>query len=318
MGKMRYFTQDVIICPSVNSLKIRWEIENVVEISTFYSKTSYNCWLIKMHFVLSLDVTSAAIWLWVTLQLVYGWWFGLQEWWRHWLALRSFSVVVIVFSVCNRAFMTELFSHHRHPAAMLATTAKVKTEALRSVHVSKSPQAVGLLSVAAVLSLIMWYIFSFLTLFMNKYTLDALHAEPFLFCKYHFIASWSYASEVTSLWRYINTFIIIIIYLQSPLGIQSRIYVVTWYPSISLCVCPSLCSIMGQLQQTSCCSFAAVGPVAIANRRYGSIAVWLPLNSSDMWQVNVGSATLIVYVGSWAQTCCLLLSSVLTFWRFDK
>jgi len=81
--------------------------------------------------------------------------------------------------------MTELFSHHRHPATMVVTTAKVKTEALRLVHVSKSPHAMGLLSVAAILSLIMWYIFSFLTLFMNKYTLDALQAEPFLFCEFH-------------------------------------------------------------------------------------------------------------------------------------
>ena len=72
---------------------------------------------------------------------------------------------------------------------MVVTAAQVKTEARRSVHVSKSPQAVGLLSVAAVLSLIMWYIFSFLTLFMNKYTLDALQAEPFLFCEYH-VACW--------------------------------------------------------------------------------------------------------------------------------
>ena len=70
---------------------------------------------------------------------------------------------------------------------MVVATAKVKTEALRSVHVSKGPPAVGLLSVAAILSLIMWYIFSFLTLFMNKYTLDALQAEPFLFCEYFLV-----------------------------------------------------------------------------------------------------------------------------------
>jgi len=45
----------------------------------------------------------------------------------------------------------------------------------------------GLLSFAAFLSLVMWYIFSFLTLFMNKYTLDALQAEPFLFCECHYL-----------------------------------------------------------------------------------------------------------------------------------
>jgi len=35
----------------------------------------------------------------------------------------------------------------------------------------------------AIMSLIFWYLFSFLTLFMNKYTLDTLRAEPFLFCE---------------------------------------------------------------------------------------------------------------------------------------
>ena len=88
--------------------------------------------------------------------------------------------------------MSEPFSHRRHPDTMLVTSAHVKTEALRSVHVSKGAPAVGLLSVAAILSLIMWYIFSFLTLFMNKYTLDALQAEPFLFCEYHVITLLTY------------------------------------------------------------------------------------------------------------------------------
>jgi len=85
--------------------------------------------------------------------------------------------------------MTEPLSHRRHPVDMV--TAHVKADALNSVHSavhsSSSPQSLGLFSIAAVLSLIMWYIFSFLTLFMNKYTLDALEAEPFLFCEYFYL-----------------------------------------------------------------------------------------------------------------------------------
>lgn len=45
----------------------------------------------------------------------------------------------------------------------------------------------NLLNTHAILSLIFWYIFSFLTLFMNKYTLTTLRAEPFIFCKYHVV-----------------------------------------------------------------------------------------------------------------------------------
>jgi len=98
--------------------------------------------------------------------------------------LLSAEHVTIVATILHKcAFMTEPFSHRRHPVNMLAS-AHVKTEPLKSVHYSTNVQAVGLLSVAAILSLIMWYIFSFLTLFMNKYTLDALQAEPFLFCEY--------------------------------------------------------------------------------------------------------------------------------------
>jgi len=77
-------------------------------------------------------------------------------------------------------------SHRRHPDNMVFSTL-VRTVPLKSVHYSSNPQAVGLLTVAAVLSLIMWYLFSFLTLFMNKYTLDALNAEPFLFCEYIYL-----------------------------------------------------------------------------------------------------------------------------------
>jgi len=83
--------------------------------------------------------------------------------------------------------MTEPFSHRRHAANMLTPAQVIKTEPLKTVHYSSNPRAMGLFSIAAIISLIMWYIFSFLTLFMNKYTLDALQAEPFLFCEYHYM-----------------------------------------------------------------------------------------------------------------------------------
>lgn len=51
----------------------------------------------------------------------------------------------------------------------------------------------GLLSFGAIVALIVWYLTSFLTLFMNKYTLTTLEAEPVLFCElpaWHLLVYW--------------------------------------------------------------------------------------------------------------------------------
>lgn len=47
----------------------------------------------------------------------------------------------------------------------------------------------GLLNFAAITSLIVWYLTSFLTLFMNKYTLTTLEAEPILFSTVQIVVS---------------------------------------------------------------------------------------------------------------------------------
>ena len=54
---------------------------------------------------------------------------------------------------------------------------------VKPVH-SGAPVTEGLFNVAALIWLVLWYLSSFLTLFMNKYTLDAFQAEMFLFCKF--------------------------------------------------------------------------------------------------------------------------------------
>ena len=53
-----------------------------------------------------------------------------------------------------------------------------------------SSKVQGLWSLAAMLSLIVWFITSFLTLFMDKYTLSVLGVEAFLFCM-NFNILWS-------------------------------------------------------------------------------------------------------------------------------
>jgi len=48
---------------------------------------------------------------------------------------------------------------------------------------AKMTQSVSLLSMKALLVLCLWYTFSFTSLFLNKYVLDALHADILLFSK---------------------------------------------------------------------------------------------------------------------------------------
>src|SRR6218665_4058664 len=64
---------------------------------------------------------------------------------------------------------------HQKMAAAKIDGIKLKVEE-ESLH--------GLLSFGAIVSLIVWFLSSFLTLFMNKYSLPTLEAEPVLFCEY--------------------------------------------------------------------------------------------------------------------------------------
>lgn len=50
-------------------------------------------------------------------------------------------------------------------------------------------KSLGLLSFGAIMALVVWYLTSFLTLFMNKYTLTTLEAEPVLFSTVQIVVS---------------------------------------------------------------------------------------------------------------------------------
>lgn len=54
---------------------------------------------------------------------------------------------------------------------------------------SEDDKSLGLLSFGAIVSLIVWYVTSFLTLFMNKYTLTTLEAEAVLFSTVQIVVS---------------------------------------------------------------------------------------------------------------------------------
>jgi len=48
----------------------------------------------------------------------------------------------------------------------------------------KTMEALSLVGVRALLALVLWYIFSFGAIFLNKYVVDMLDAEIIIFCRY--------------------------------------------------------------------------------------------------------------------------------------
>jgi solute carrier family 35 protein E2 len=74
-----------------------------------------------------------------------------------------------------------------------AMLAPVKMDPVRPagvvVHTPGTVTTEGLFNIAAMTWLILWYLSSFLTLFMNKHTLDAFQAEPFLFSTIQIVVS---------------------------------------------------------------------------------------------------------------------------------
>jgi len=49
---------------------------------------------------------------------------------------------------------------------------------------TNSMEALSLISVRALIALVLWYLFSFGAIFLNKYVVDMLNAEIIIFCKY--------------------------------------------------------------------------------------------------------------------------------------
>jgi len=48
----------------------------------------------------------------------------------------------------------------------------------------KTMEALSLVSIRALFALLLWYLFSFGAIFLNKYVVDMLNAEMIIFCKY--------------------------------------------------------------------------------------------------------------------------------------
>lgn len=53
-----------------------------------------------------------------------------------------------------------------------------------SPKLEKTVDTVSLVSVQALFALVLWYLFSFGAIFLNKYVVDMLDAEMIIFCKY--------------------------------------------------------------------------------------------------------------------------------------
>ena len=65
-----------------------------------------------------------------------------------------------------------------------AATTSISSPVLHSHKLDKTMEALSLVSVRALLALMLWYLFSFGAIFLNKYVVDMLNAEMIIFCEY--------------------------------------------------------------------------------------------------------------------------------------
>ena len=74
-------------------------------------------------------------------------------------------------------------SSHECNGSTMSVQASV-TSPTHSRKLEKTVEALSLVSVRALLALVLWYLFSFGAIFLNKYVVDMLNAEMIIFCKY--------------------------------------------------------------------------------------------------------------------------------------
>jgi len=79
-------------------------------------------------------------------------------------------------------------THECNGSTMLSQTSVISPVHCRKLE--KTVEAISLVSVRALFALVLWYLFSFGAIFLNKYVVDMLNAEMIIFCKYlqHFNA----------------------------------------------------------------------------------------------------------------------------------
>lgn len=73
----------------------------------------------------------------------------------------------------------QMLSTHERNGSTLSSPTSVSAPVLE-----KTMEALSLVGVRSLLSLVLWYIFSFGAIFLNKYVVDMLDAEIIIFCKY--------------------------------------------------------------------------------------------------------------------------------------
>lgn len=70
------------------------------------------------------------------------------------------------------------------PTMSTAAATSISSPVLHSHKLDKTMEALSLVSVRALLALMLWYLFSFGAIFLNKYVVDMLNAEMIIFCEY--------------------------------------------------------------------------------------------------------------------------------------
>ena len=74
-------------------------------------------------------------------------------------------------------------SHECNGPTMSSQTVSVSSP-VHSRKLEKTMEALSLVSIRALFALVLWYLFSFGAIFLNKYVVDMLNAEMIIFCKY--------------------------------------------------------------------------------------------------------------------------------------
>jgi len=94
-------------------------------------------------------------------------------------------------------------SHERNGIIMLSQTSV--SSPTHSRKLEKTVEALSLVSVRALFALVLWYLFSFGAIFLNKYVVDMLNAELITFCKYICVCAFVFANIYTKSFKCITS-----------------------------------------------------------------------------------------------------------------
>jgi len=102
----------------------------------------------------------------------------------------------------------QISSAHIECPAMSQQTTSVSSSPIHHRKLERTMEAaLSLVSVRALLALMLWYLFSFAAIFLNKYVVDMLNAEMIIFCKYSLFNTLNVSADdvpLISVVRYLN------------------------------------------------------------------------------------------------------------------